>query len=43
MTEALLARGIAPERLFLIEYEPGFCELLRARFPGVTVDPGRCL
>lgn len=40
MTEALLKRGIAPERLFLIEYEPGFCELLRARFPGVTVIQG---
>jgi phosphatidylethanolamine/phosphatidyl-N-methylethanolamine N-methyltransferase len=40
MTQALLARGIAPERLFLIEYEPGFCELLRARFPGVTIIEG---
>ncbi|WP_297300401.1 rRNA adenine N-6-methyltransferase family protein [uncultured Methylovirgula sp.] len=40
MTEALLERGIAPERLFLIEYEPGFCDLLRARFPGVTVLQG---
>jgi phosphatidylethanolamine/phosphatidyl-N-methylethanolamine N-methyltransferase len=40
MTEALLKRGIAPERLFLIEYEPGFCDLLRARFPGVTVIQG---
>jgi phosphatidylethanolamine/phosphatidyl-N-methylethanolamine N-methyltransferase len=40
MTQALLARGIAPERLFLIEYEPGFCDLLRARFPGVTIIQG---
>ncbi len=40
MTEALLKRGIAPERLFLIEYEPGFCDLLRARFPGITVVQG---
>jgi phosphatidylethanolamine/phosphatidyl-N-methylethanolamine N-methyltransferase len=40
MTQALLKRGIAPERLFLIEYEPGFCELLRVRFPGVTVIQG---
>ncbi len=40
MTEALLKRGLAPERLFLIEYEPGFCALLRTRFPGVTVVQG---
>lgn len=40
MTEALLNRGIAPARLLLIEYEPGFCDLLRARFPGVTVLQG---
>jgi phosphatidylethanolamine/phosphatidyl-N-methylethanolamine N-methyltransferase len=40
MTAALLAGGLAPERLFLIEYEPSFCDLLRARFPGVTVMQG---
>ncbi len=40
MTEALLKRGLAPERLFLIEYEPGFCDLLRQRFPGVNVVQG---
>jgi phosphatidylethanolamine/phosphatidyl-N-methylethanolamine N-methyltransferase len=40
MTEALLKRGLAPERLFLIEYEPGFCDLLRKRFPGVNVVQG---
>ena len=40
MTEALLQRGFSPERLLLIEYEPGFCDLLRARFPGVTVVQG---
>lgn len=40
MTAALLARGIAPERLILVEYEPSFCELMRTRFPGATVVRG---
>jgi phosphatidylethanolamine/phosphatidyl-N-methylethanolamine N-methyltransferase len=40
ITEALLERGIAPKRLFLIEYESGFCRLLRRRFPGVHVIKG---
>lgn len=39
-TEAILARGIAPERLTVIEYNGEFCELLRKRFPGVTVIEG---
>jgi phosphatidylethanolamine/phosphatidyl-N-methylethanolamine N-methyltransferase len=40
VTAALIARGVAPERLTLIEYNGGFCELLRQRFPGVTVVEG---
>jgi len=40
VTEALLARGIAPERLILIEYNTDFCKLLRQRFPGVQVIQG---
>jgi phosphatidylethanolamine/phosphatidyl-N-methylethanolamine N-methyltransferase len=40
VTEALLARGVSPERLVLIEFNPEFCELLRGRFPGVTVVQG---
>src|SRR5438105_915038 len=32
ITEALLARGIAPGRLFLVEFDPSFCELLTRRF-----------
>lgn len=40
VTKALLKRGIAPERLFLIEYNPEFCTLLRLRYPGVTVIQG---
>ncbi|GAB4070418.1 phospholipid methyltransferase [Ancylobacter sonchi] len=40
VTAALLARGVAPERLVLIEYNPEFCKLLQARFPGVNVIRG---
>ncbi|MCI0735661.1 MAG: ribose ABC transporter permease [Beijerinckiaceae bacterium] len=40
ITEALLERGIAPKRLYLIEFDPGFCGLLRRRFPGVHVIKG---
>lgn len=40
VTSALVARGIAPERLVLIEYNPEFCNLLKARFPGATVIRG---
>ena len=40
VTQALLARGIAPERLVLVEYESRFCHLLSERFPGVTIVQG---
>jgi phosphatidylethanolamine/phosphatidyl-N-methylethanolamine N-methyltransferase len=40
VTQALLARGIAPSRLILVEYSPDFAKLLRQRFPGVTVIQG---
>jgi phosphatidylethanolamine/phosphatidyl-N-methylethanolamine N-methyltransferase len=40
VTEALLARGIDPARLTLVEYSSGFCELLRRKFPGVNVVQG---
>ena len=40
VTEALLAAGVAPERLVLIEYDGDFCRRLRERFPGVTVVQG---
>ncbi len=39
-TAALLARGLAPERLTLIEYETGFAAALRQRFPGVRTIVG---
>lgn len=40
VTQALLARGIAPERLLLVEYEQGFCHLLAERYPGVQIVQG---
>ncbi len=40
VTEALIRRGIAPERLVLIEFNPDFVKLLRRRFPTVTVVQG---
>lgn len=40
VTSAILARGIAPERLTVIEYNPEFCKLLAERFPGITVVQG---
>lgn len=36
-TRAILARGVAPERLTLLETSPVFCDTLREKFPGVTV------
>ena len=40
VTEALLAQGVATERLVLIEFNPDFCAALRRRFPAVTVIMG---
>jgi phosphatidylethanolamine/phosphatidyl-N-methylethanolamine N-methyltransferase len=40
VTEALVERGIAPERLILVEYDAEFCTLLRRRFPQATVVEG---
>ena len=40
VTEALLARGVAPERLIVIEFNSDFCTLLRKRFPGLRVIQG---
>lgn len=39
-TKALLERGIAPERLILIEFNADFVRFLRKRYPGVTVVHG---
>jgi phosphatidylethanolamine/phosphatidyl-N-methylethanolamine N-methyltransferase len=40
VTEALVARGIDPARLILVEFNPRFCALLRARFPTATILQG---
>ncbi|MBX6327073.1 MAG: methyltransferase domain-containing protein [Pseudolabrys sp.] len=37
VTEALVKRGIDPSRLILVEFNPDFCRLLRARYPAATV------
>ena len=40
ITEALVAQGIAPARLILVEFDPTFCGLLRQRYPAATVVQG---
>jgi phosphatidylethanolamine/phosphatidyl-N-methylethanolamine N-methyltransferase len=40
VTEALVAQGIDPARLILLEYDPHFCRLLRQRYPAATVVQG---
>jgi len=40
VTEALVEHGIDPARLILVEFNPRFCALLRARFPAATVLQG---
>ncbi len=40
VTKALIDRGIEPERLVLVEFNPGFCKLLRRRYPEATVIQG---
>jgi phosphatidylethanolamine/phosphatidyl-N-methylethanolamine N-methyltransferase len=40
ITKAILARGIAPERLTLVEYDEDFARHNAAHFPGATVIQG---
>lgn len=40
ITQALLARHVAPERLLVVERSSDFVRLLRRRFPGVTILQG---
>lgn len=40
VTAALLERGVAPQRLLAVEYNPDFAEHIRGRFPGVGVTVG---
>jgi phosphatidylethanolamine/phosphatidyl-N-methylethanolamine N-methyltransferase len=40
VTEALIRRGVAQDRLVLVEYNPDFCKLLARRFPKATIVQG---
>jgi phosphatidylethanolamine/phosphatidyl-N-methylethanolamine N-methyltransferase len=40
VTDALIRRGVAQDRLILLEYNPDFCKLLRRRFPKATIVQG---
>lgn len=40
VTQALIERGIAEERLILVEYDPHFCALLAQKFPKATIIQG---
>jgi len=40
VTEAIVRRGVAPERLILVEFDRDFCKLLEKRFPGAKVIRG---
>jgi phosphatidylethanolamine/phosphatidyl-N-methylethanolamine N-methyltransferase len=40
ITNALIAHGVDQKRLVLVEYNPGFCALLRDRYPHATVVQG---
>jgi phosphatidylethanolamine/phosphatidyl-N-methylethanolamine N-methyltransferase len=40
VTQALLERGVAPERIVSIEYSADFCRLLEKRFTGVKIIEG---
>lgn len=40
VTKALLANGVAADRLFVVEIDAALCTYLRAEFPNVTVIQG---
>jgi phosphatidylethanolamine/phosphatidyl-N-methylethanolamine N-methyltransferase len=40
VTEALVRRGIAVDRLVLVEYDPAFCQLLARRYPSARIIHG---
>jgi phosphatidylethanolamine/phosphatidyl-N-methylethanolamine N-methyltransferase len=40
VTEALVAAGVAPSRLVLVEADPSFCRILRGRYPDATLVQG---
>ncbi len=40
ITEALVAAGVDPARLVLVEFDPTFCRILRNRYPEATLVQG---
>jgi phosphatidylethanolamine/phosphatidyl-N-methylethanolamine N-methyltransferase len=40
ITSALIDRGVDPKRLVLVEFNPGFCALLRDRYPQAKIVQG---
>jgi phosphatidylethanolamine/phosphatidyl-N-methylethanolamine N-methyltransferase len=40
ITNALIERGVDQKRLVLVEYNPGFCALLRERYPQARIVQG---
>jgi phosphatidylethanolamine/phosphatidyl-N-methylethanolamine N-methyltransferase len=40
VTEALVDAGVSPARLVLVEFNPVFCRILRARYPEATLVQG---
>jgi phosphatidylethanolamine/phosphatidyl-N-methylethanolamine N-methyltransferase len=40
VTEALVAAGVAPSRLVLVEFNAGFCHILKSRYPDATLVQG---
>lgn len=40
VTRALLERGVAPERIVAVEFNPEFCTILGERYPGIRIVRG---
>jgi len=40
VTDALVQAGVDPSRLVLVEFNPAFCRILRARYPQATLVQG---
>jgi phosphatidylethanolamine/phosphatidyl-N-methylethanolamine N-methyltransferase len=40
LTAALVARGVAPERITAVEFNPFFARMIGARFPGIDIVCG---
>ena len=40
VTQALVDRGVEPSRLVLVESDPAFCRMLRARYPSARIVQG---